>query len=71
MKHKYEIFSFFSLKRHSKQEQVRRYKHLDKKEDQATSEFGFDTYTRILLYKMINGKLLEQVSGIISIGKHY
>lgn len=53
---------------HSKNEQQRRHKVNDKKEDQATSEFGIDQFTRLLLYKMINKQLLERVNGVISIG---
>ncbi|CAH0563539.1 unnamed protein product [Brassicogethes aeneus] len=60
---------FNSLKMHSKNEQARRHKFHDKKEDQATAEFGMDEYTQLILYKMINRALLDQVNGIISIGK--
>ncbi|CAG9859730.1 unnamed protein product [Phyllotreta striolata] len=60
---------FNSLKLHSNKEQVRRHKLNDKKEDQATAEFGIDEYTRLILYKLINNQLLEKVNGVISIGK--
>ncbi|CAG9828082.1 unnamed protein product [Diabrotica balteata] len=60
---------FNSLKMYSKHEQARRHKVHDKKEDQATAEFGVDEFTRLLLYKMINNQLLERVNGVISIGK--
>ncbi|XP_030751808.1 serine/threonine-protein kinase RIO3-like [Sitophilus oryzae] len=58
-----------SLKKHSKKEQVRRYRIDTKKEDRATAEFGMDEYTRLLIYKMVNGGLLDSVNGVISIGK--
>ncbi|XP_060521757.1 serine/threonine-protein kinase RIO3 [Cylas formicarius] len=61
---------FNSLKMHSRNEQFRSYKHKDKKEDRATAEFGLDSFTRLLLYKMINNQqLLERINGVISIGK--
>lgn len=60
---------FNSLKMYSNKEQVRRHKVHDKKEEHATAEFGVDEDTRILLYKMINARLLERVNGCISIGK--
>ncbi|XP_050299178.1 serine/threonine-protein kinase RIO3 [Anthonomus grandis grandis] len=60
---------FNSLKRHSNKEQIRRHKVQDKKEDQATAEFGMDAATRLYIYKMINAQLLKQVNGVISIGK--
>ncbi|KAF5292231.1 hypothetical protein FQA39_LY14046 [Lamprigera yunnana] len=60
---------FNSLKMHSKQEQNRRHRLHDKKEEQATTEFGIDEATRFQLYKMINMRLLERINGIISIGK--
>lgn len=41
----------------------------DKKDDHATSEFGVDTYTRLLLYKIINNNLIIEINGVISIGK--
>lgn len=53
---------------YSKQEQNRRQRFHDKKEDQATAEFGVDESTRLELYKMINKQLLQQVNGVISIG---
>lgn len=60
---------FNSLKIHSQNEQSRRHKMRDIKEDRATAEFGLDEFTRLLLYKMINNQVLEQVNGVISIGK--
>lgn len=43
----------------------------DKKEDQATAEFGIDEFTRLLIYKMINNQVLERVNGVVSIGKYF
>lgn len=60
---------FFSLKIHSKHEEARRHRLNDNRDDQATSEFGVDTYTRLLLYKMINNNLIKRINGVISIGK--
>lgn len=41
----------------------------DRKENVATAEMGIDEPTRLLLYKMINNQVLEQVNGIVSTGK--
>ncbi|KAM8716679.1 hypothetical protein ACLKA7_003536 [Drosophila subpalustris] len=41
----------------------------DKKEKVATAEMGVDAATRLLLYKLINNQILEQINGIISTGK--
>lgn len=61
---------FNSLKMHSKHEEQRRHRIHDKKEDFATSEFGIDEFTRLLLFKMINNtQILDQVNGVVSIGK--
>lgn len=61
---------FNSLRRYSNKEQShRRHKIRDKREDQATKEFAVDEFTRLLLYKMINAQLLENVNGVISTGK--
>lgn len=61
---------FNSIRTYSNKEQLhRRHKIRDKREDQATKEFGVDEYTRLLLYKMINAQMLERVNGAISIGK--
>lgn len=56
---------------HSKHEQSRRHRMHDKKEDQATAEFGIDEFTRLLIYKMINNQILERVNGVVSIGKYF
>ncbi|KAJ8923334.1 hypothetical protein NQ315_001892 [Exocentrus adspersus] len=60
---------FNSLKMYSRNEQARRHKFHDKKEEQATAEFGMDQHTRLLLYKMIVNQLLQDVNGVISVGK--
>ncbi|XP_030382895.1 serine/threonine-protein kinase RIO3 [Scaptodrosophila lebanonensis] len=41
----------------------------DRKENVATAEMGVDAPTRLLLYKLINNQILEQINGIISTGK--
>ncbi|KAH8262685.1 hypothetical protein KR026_007141 [Drosophila bipectinata] len=41
----------------------------DKHEKVATAEMGLDANTRLLLYKLINNQILEQINGIISTGK--
>ncbi|KAH8298186.1 hypothetical protein KR018_010579 [Drosophila ironensis] len=41
----------------------------DKHEKVATAEMGLDASTRLLLYKLINNQVLEQINGIISTGK--
>ncbi|KAH8391962.1 hypothetical protein KR215_010892 [Drosophila sulfurigaster] len=41
----------------------------DRKEKAATAEMGVDAATRLLLYKLINNQILEQINGIISTGK--
>lgn len=60
---------FNSLKRHSQHEEARRHKIRDKKEDRATQEFGLDEFTRLLIYKIIQQEILENVNGVVSIGK--
>uniref|UniRef100_A0A1A9WUJ8 Serine/threonine-protein kinase RIO3 n=1 Tax=Glossina brevipalpis TaxID=37001 RepID=A0A1A9WUJ8_9MUSC len=41
----------------------------DRKDNAATAEKGVDGRTRLLLYKLINNQILEQIDGIISTGK--
>uniref|UniRef100_A0A1A9UR86 Serine/threonine-protein kinase RIO3 n=1 Tax=Glossina austeni TaxID=7395 RepID=A0A1A9UR86_GLOAU len=41
----------------------------DRKDNAATAEKGVDGRTRLLLYKLINNQVLEQIDGIISTGK--
>lgn len=41
----------------------------DRKDNAATAEMGVDGRTRLLLYKLINNQILEQINGIISTGK--
>lgn len=41
----------------------------NRKENMATAEMGVDARTRLLLYKLINKQLLEQINGIVSTGK--
>ncbi|XP_013112286.2 serine/threonine-protein kinase RIO3 [Stomoxys calcitrans] len=41
----------------------------DRKDNVATAEMGVDVRTRLILYKLVNNKILEQINGIISTGK--
>lgn len=60
---------FNHLKKQARQKQSRRSRMLDRKESQATSELGLDEHTRLILYKLINNGMLEEINGIISTGK--
>ncbi|CAH0720560.1 unnamed protein product, partial [Brenthis ino] len=60
---------FNQLKEHTRWEQARKHKMLDRKESQATAEMGLDEATRLILFKMINNGMLENINGIISTGK--
>ncbi|XP_014361348.2 serine/threonine-protein kinase RIO3 [Papilio machaon] len=59
---------FNQLKEHTKCNQ-KKHKLLDRKESQATAEMGLDEPTRLILFKMINNGMLEDINGIISTGK--
>lgn len=41
----------------------------DRRENVATAEMGVDDKTRLILYKLVNNQILEQINGIISTGK--
>ncbi|XP_068141546.1 serine/threonine-protein kinase RIO3 [Drosophila tropicalis] len=41
----------------------------DRHEKVATAEMGLDAATRLMLYKLINNQILEQINGIVSTGK--
>lgn len=56
------------LRAYSKSEENRRNRMHDKKE-KATNELAIDARTRLLLYKLINSTVLENIYGIISTGK--
>lgn len=58
---------FNQLKTYSRK--AKKNKMHDRKENVATAEMGVDQGTRLLLYKLINNQILEQVNGIISTGK--
>lgn len=60
---------FNQLKEHTRWNQARKHKMLDRKESQATAEMGLDEATRLILFKMINNGMLEDINGIISTGK--
>ncbi|XP_063537357.1 serine/threonine-protein kinase RIO3 [Cydia strobilella] len=57
------------LKEQTRHHQSRRHKMLDRKESQATAEMGLDEATRLILFKLINNGMLEDINGIISTGK--
>ncbi|XP_041982060.1 serine/threonine-protein kinase RIO3 [Aricia agestis] len=60
---------FNQLKEHSRHNQARKNKMLDRKESQATAEMGLDEATRLILFKLVNNGILESINGIISTGK--
>ncbi|XP_063386796.1 serine/threonine-protein kinase RIO3 [Cydia fagiglandana] len=60
---------FNHLKEQTRHHQSRRHKMLDRKESQATAEMGLDEATRLILFKLINNGMLEDINGIISTGK--
>ncbi|XP_051879735.1 serine/threonine-protein kinase RIO3 [Pristis pectinata] len=59
---------FNALKQHSYSEQRRSAKIHEKKEH-STSDQAVDSKTRLLLYKMVNSGVLENINGCISTGK--
>lgn len=60
---------FNSLKMYSKQEEARSKRVHDRKEENATVNFGIDLYTRMVLVKLIQNLILKRVNGVVSIGK--
>ncbi|VVD00612.1 unnamed protein product [Leptidea sinapis] len=60
---------FNQLKEHTRWNTARKHKMLDRKESQATAEMGLDEATRLILFKLINNGLLEDINGVISTGK--
>lgn len=59
---------FNSLKQHAHKERRQLARNSEQK-DASTAEHAVDSRTRLLLYKMVNAGVLEQVNGVISIGK--
>ncbi|XP_015252279.1 PREDICTED: serine/threonine-protein kinase RIO3 [Cyprinodon variegatus] len=59
---------FNSLKRHCYSEQ-RRSARLHEKKEHSTAEHAVDPRTRLLMYKMVNAGVLENINGCISTGK--
>uniref|UniRef100_U5EX34 Serine/threonine-protein kinase RIO3 n=1 Tax=Corethrella appendiculata TaxID=1370023 RepID=U5EX34_9DIPT len=57
-----------SIKSHSKK-CSKKNKVQDRTENIATTEMGLDAQTRLILYKLINNQVLENVGGVISTGK--
>lgn len=60
---------FNQLKEQTRQHQARKHKMLDRKESQATAEMGLDERTRLILFKLINNGVLEDINGVIATGK--
>ncbi len=58
---------FNQLKTYS--QKTKKHKAHDRRENFATAEMGVDDKTRLLLYKLVNNQVLEQINGIISTGK--
>lgn len=59
---------FNSLKQHCYSEQ-RRSARLHEKKEHSTAEQAVDPKTRLLMYKMVNAGVLENINGCISTGK--
>ncbi|KAF7649927.1 hypothetical protein LDENG_00133440 [Lucifuga dentata] len=59
---------FNSLKQHCYSEQ-RRSARLHEKKEHSTTEQAVDPRTRLLMYKMVNAGVLENINGCISTGK--
>lgn len=57
-----------SLKKHSIKEEKQSYRLHEKKEN-STHEQALDPKTRLLLYRLVNAEILEEVNGCISTGK--
>ncbi|CAL8069729.1 unnamed protein product [Orchesella dallaii] len=57
-----------TLKVYSKSEDDRRTR-LHEKKEKSTSEMAMDAKTRLMLYKLVNNQILENVYGVISTGK--
>ncbi|KAL1006428.1 hypothetical protein UPYG_G00072240 [Umbra pygmaea] len=60
--------AYNSLKQHCQSEQ-RRSARLHEKKEHSTAEQAVDPRTRLLMYKMVNAGLLENINGCISTGK--
>lgn len=48
---------------------TRKNRMLDRKDSHATAEMGLDEPTRLILFKLINNGVLEDINGVISTGK--
>ena len=57
-----------SLKQHSIKEEKQSYR-LHEKKEHSTHEQALDPKTRLLLYKLVNSEVLEEMNGCISTGK--
>ena len=47
----------------------KRKNRIQDKEDRAVAEQALDPKTRVLLYKLVNGGVLDGVNGVISTGR--
>lgn len=59
----------FSPEEHTRWNQAFKNKMLDRRESQLIAEMGVDEQTRLILFKLVNNGLLENVNGVISTGK--
>ena len=66
---KFPIKSLTNCGVHSESTQKRGKRTRDKKDDEATASMAIDAKTRLLLYKMVNGGVLESINGIVATGK--
>lgn len=57
-----------TLKVYSKSEDDRRTR-LHEKKEKSTSEMAMDAKTRLMLYKLVNNQILENVYGVVATGK--
>ncbi|XP_063829261.1 serine/threonine-protein kinase RIO3 [Ostrinia nubilalis] len=60
---------FNHLKEQTRNHQARKNKMLDRKDSHATAEMGLDEPTKLILYKLVNNGMLENINGAISTGK--
>ena len=60
---------YHQLKKFAWKDDKRREGRIHDKEEKAVAEQAVDPQTKILLFKMINNGILENVNGVISTGK--
>lgn len=59
---------FNSLKTHAKKER-KRFARLNEKAEKSTAEGVMDERSKLVLFKLINAEIIDEVNGIISTGK--